>query len=248
MFENSLVETIKRPRPKWRIWAFPLAVVLHLVGLAGMLFAQVWNVPPVPEPPLRVSFFQAAAPPPPPPPPPPPAPPKPKVETPKPVEVKMPTEPVQPVEIPKEIPKPTEEVVDTGLDTGLDFGVEGGVEGGVAGGVVGGVPGGIGEAPPPPKEEILRVGGDITRPEAITKVNPVYPEAARRARIQGVVIVEAVIDTNGNVNNVKVLKGLPLGLDNAAAEAVKKWKFKPAMLNGRPVKVYFTLTVNFTLQ
>jgi protein TonB len=110
----------------------------------------------------------------------------------------------------------------------------------VPGGVPGGVEGGA--------EEILRVGGAINKPEIITRVQPVYTEAARRARIQGVVIVETIIDKTGNVTNVRVLKALPMGLDNAAVEAVKKWKFKPADLNGRPVNVYFVLTVNFQLQ
>ena len=61
-------------------------------------------------------------------------------------------------------------------------------------------------------------------------------------------IVEAIIDTGGNVTNVRVLKGLPMGLDRAAVEAVQRWKFKPAMLEGRPVKVYYVLTVNFQVQ
>ena len=73
-------------------------------------------------------------------------------------------------------------------------------------------------------------------------------EIARKARIQGVVIVEAIIDKTGNVTNVKILKGLPMGLDQAAADAVKKWKFKPATLNGKPVAVIYNLTVNFRLQ
>jgi protein TonB len=66
--------------------------------------------------------------------------------------------------------------------------------------------------------------------------------------MQGTVIVEAIIDKSGAVTAVRVLKPLPMGLDNAAAEAVKKWRFKPATLNGRPVAVYFVLTVNFQLQ
>ena len=61
-------------------------------------------------------------------------------------------------------------------------------------------------------------------------------------------IVEAIIDKTGNVTNVKVLKGLPMGLDQAAADAVKKWKFEPATLNGKPVSVIYNLTVNFQLQ
>jgi protein TonB len=63
-----------------------------------------------------------------------------------------------------------------------------------------------------------------------------------------VVIVEAIIDKNGNVTNVRVLKPLPMGLDQAAVDAVENWKFKPATLNGKPVDVFYNLTVNFRLQ
>jgi protein TonB len=63
-----------------------------------------------------------------------------------------------------------------------------------------------------------------------------------------VVIVEAIIDEKGNVTNARVLKGQPMGLDKAAIDAVTRWKFKPATLQGRPVKVYYSLTVNFQVQ
>jgi len=107
----------------------------------------------------------------------------------------------------------------------------------------------IPEGPPPIEPEgPIRVGGDVTRPEKIAGPNPQYTEIARKARIQGVVIVEAIIDKTGVVTNVRVLKPLPMGLDQAAVEAVKKWKFKPATLNGKPVDVYYNLTVNFRLQ
>jgi TonB family protein len=98
-----------------------------------------------------------------------------------------------------------------------------------------------------PVSEPYRVGGEVTRPEKISGVPPLYTETARRARIMGVVIVEAIIDEQGNVTETKVLKGLPMGLDLAAVEAVETWKFKPATLAGRPVPVYFILTVNFQL-
>jgi periplasmic protein TonB len=97
-------------------------------------------------------------------------------------------------------------------------------------------------------EAPLRVGGAVTRPEKISGPQPVYTEMARKARVQGVVIVEAIIDENGNVTNARVLKGLPMGLDKAAIDAVQRWKFKPATLQGRPVKVYYSLTVNFQVQ
>jgi len=74
------------------------------------------------------------------------------------------------------------------------------------------------------------------------------PLSARKARVTGVVIVEAIIDERGNVVNARVLKGLPMGLDKAALDAVERWKFKPATLQSKPVKVYYTLTVNFTMQ
>jgi len=93
-----------------------------------------------------------------------------------------------------------------------------------------------------------RVGDEVTRPEKVSGAPPVYTEVARKARVQGVVIIEAIIDEQGNVTNTNILKGLPMGLDQAAVEAVKTWKFKPAMLEGKPVKVYYTLTVNFKVE
>ena len=89
-----------------------------------------------------------------------------------------------------------------------------------------------------------QVDKSISRPQLISSVAIQYPELARIARVTGVVIVETIIDEQGNIESARVLQGLPMGLDRAAVEAVRQWKFKPAMRNGTPVKVYFTLTVN----
>ena len=108
---------------------------------------------------------------------------------------------------------------------------------------------GIPEGPPPVEPTgPIRVGGDVAPPNKLFSPQPQYTEIARKARITGVVIVEAIIDKSGSVTNVKVLKGLPMGLDQAAVDAIKKWRFEPATLNGKPVAVIYNLTVNFQLQ
>jgi protein TonB len=105
------------------------------------------------------------------------------------------------------------------------------------------------EAPPPPEPTgPIYVTGDVTKPEKINEIQPQYTEIARKARIQGVVILQATIDRNGDVTDTKVLKPLPMGLAEAAVAAVEQWKFKPATLNGKPVAVYYSLTVTFKLQ
>ena len=143
-----------------------------------------------------------------------------------------------PVEAPKEIaPEPVRVVT-------------AGIEGGIVGGVTGGIVGGLTEAPPPPPPPPpapIRVGGQIKQPTQLKRVNPVYPAIAQSARVQGVVIIEAVIGQNGKVQETKVLRSIPL-LDAAALDAVKQWEYTPTLLNGVAVPVIMTVTVNFTLQ
>lgn len=100
------------------------------------------------------------------------------------------------------------------------------------------------DPPPPTGSEPFRVGGDVKAPVIQHRVEPVIPEAARQARISGIVIIEAVIDKEGRVADAKVLKPLPFGLDRAALEAIKQWTFMPGTLNGEAVDVIFNLTVN----
>jgi TonB family protein len=93
----------------------------------------------------------------------------------------------------------------------------------------------------------VRVGGNIQAPTKLRDVRPVYPIDAQVAKIQGVVIVEAIIDESGRVAQACVLRSIPL-LDDPALNAVAQWEFTPTLLNGAPVPVIMTVTVNFTLQ
>ena len=111
----------------------------------------------------------------------------------------------------------------------------------------------IGEPEPPPVTGPLMAGiGGVTTPELIaeTKVQPEYPELARRARIDGKVFLQAIIHKDGTVGDIKVLKEPPgnLGFAEKAVSAVSRWRYRPAMQNNRPVDVYFTVMVNFTLE
>jgi protein TonB len=101
--------------------------------------------------------------------------------------------------------------------------------------------------PPVIDQGPMRVGGDVQEPERIHYVAPEYPELARRARMEGFVILQAIIDKQGNVVNVEILRGLGLGLDVSAESAVKQWKYTPTYYNGRPVEVILTVNVVFQL-
>lgn len=98
--------------------------------------------------------------------------------------------------------------------------------------------------PPPPVGPPYRVGGDVKPPVVVSRVAPVYPEEAKKARISGIVILEVIISAEGRITRTKVLKPLPYGLDAAAEAAARQWTFRPGTLNGVPVEVLFNLTVN----
>jgi TonB family protein len=96
--------------------------------------------------------------------------------------------------------------------------------------------------------DMKRVGGAVKAPVTIKRVEPVYPEQARRLRISGIVIVECTIDKSGVVRDGRVLKGLPVPtLAYTALEAVRRWTFQPATVDGEPINVFFNLTINFRL-
>lgn len=107
--------------------------------------------------------------------------------------------------------------------------------------------GGAGKSAPPAKEgDPLKLTGDVKGPKLITQVKPIYPEAARKSRVEGTVILEVTTDITGHVANAKILRSIPL-LDQAAVDAVKQWVFEPTIINGKPISLTFTTTVRFAL-
>jgi protein TonB len=114
----------------------------------------------------------------------------------------------------------------------------------VAGGVAGEAAKQPGAAYPP---DAVKVGGDVKQPRKILDVKPVYPEDARAAKVEGVVIIETVIDRDGKVQDARILRSVPM-LDQAAIDAVRQWQFEPLVIDGRPRPAIMTVTVNFKLQ
>jgi protein TonB len=256
MFEHSLIdlETKRQPRRRWI--SLPIAVGLHVVGLTAFAFASYWSVGNVPEPSrTNLVFFQLA-----------PLPeipgggggrpPQPPVNRPEHRDPTPPeTRPVQPTEqsVPTEIPTPAStDVVDlpnSGLFPGDSTGPSSGdcptcpVGPGYGHEDPSDTPSiGIGDSLP------IHLTVGITKPEILKRVQPRYTDIARKAGVQGTVVVEATIDKQGNVTDARVLRGLPMGLNEEAVNAILQWRFMPAYQGSRPVSVYFTLTVNFTIQ
>src|SRR5207247_4200112 len=93
----------------------------------------------------------------------------------------------------------------------------------------------------------VRVGGNIPIPTKIKDVKPVYPAEAQGSGAQGVVIVEVTIDVAGRISDARVLRSIP-ALDKAALDAVRQWEYNPTVVDGRPMPVIMTVTVNFTMQ
>jgi TonB family protein len=142
-----------------------------------------------------------------------------------------------------------------GIEGGVRGGVKGGVKGGVQGGVVGGVEGGVlggiqSDEMEKKRQELekdaVRAIGKIKPPKLIKMVKPVYPEIARQANVEGVVILEIKTDEDGRVMATRVLRSIPL-LDQAAIDAVKQWVYEPKLIDGKPQKILFTGTVSFKL-
>jgi TonB family protein len=127
-----------------------------------------------------------------------------------------------------------------GSGGGIGSGKGGGIGSGTGGGLGPGEGGGVGGG-------VYRVGGGVTAPQLVSKIEPEYSEEARKAKYQGTVTLYIQVDAQGKAINMRVLHSLGLGLDEKAMEAVKKWKFKPGTKDGKPVTVEAQIEVNFRL-
>ncbi len=217
--------------------AVPMMLSLGLHSMAAVTLVVVpvlYMTNPIPQA-SRMMAFVAAVPPPPPPPPPAP-----------PVETVAPKPPAPAFELVAPIEEPTAIAPES---SNAEREGEGDAEGGVPGGVIGGFAADIPSPPPPPPPVAtapVRVGGEIRPPTLVSRVGPVYPELAVGAHVEGVVILEAVVNREGRVQDVRVLRSIPL-LDGAAVDAVRQWRYEPLVVNGHTVVFVLTVTVTFQL-
>jgi protein TonB len=254
LFATVLTASRAEKRTRWQRIGTRTSIALHLVVLALLVFVPIFMPPELPE---QRDYVRALLYDPPPPPPPPmlkgsslrpqakPETPKPVVEKPREKEFTAPiqTPPVETAKLePEQGVKPEDQFgSETGSDLGDALGMEGGVEGGIVGGVPGGVLGGV-------------LGGTGTgpvmdydaAPRPIKMTKPVYPQEAFIKKIEGTVLLEILIDSQGRVVRARVIQSVPL-LDAAALQCVYQWVFQPAYKNGRPVPTIAHAPVNFRI-
>jgi periplasmic protein TonB len=154
---------------------------------------------------------------------------------------------------PSAIPKRVETIKDPPAPQVSAEGVIGGIPGGETGGVLGGILGGVARPPAAPtaatlepKKTVHQVGGEVKPPRALEVIQPNYPPVARTARVEGVVVIDAIIDERGNVVEARAVSGPGL-LIPAALKAIVQWKYEPTYLDGAPVPIQMEVQVEFHL-
>ena len=214
-----------------RTYTIALSIVVHVLAACAAVMVPVLATDELPAPRTATEFIQVVPPPQPPPP--------------APVKSTQVIQPAQTDAAPLDVPdgiQPEPAVVPDVDAPPIDHGI---ISFGNCDSCA------IADVPPPPppmsSQEPIHVGGNIKPPQKLTDVAPVYPPIARAARVEGVVILEAVIGEDGSVREVKVLRSVPL-LDSAASDAVRQWRFTPTLLNGEAVPVVMTVTVAFRLR
>lgn len=237
LFQDTLLESARKSRPR-NAWATAGSLAVQLVLLLALVVIPLFHTETLPKRETLTTLFV-----------PPPA----AASAVTTFRVPTPTYTSKSISIPtathmtQETPPPP-------------VGTTGGVVGGVPGGLVGGVPGGVlsevlngthsvpapvlAKTSPTPKR--MRIASRVAEANLIHDVAPTYPPAAGRARIEGTVVLLAVIGKDGTVQDVRVESGLPV-LAQAAIDAVKQWRYRPYLLNGEPIEVDSRITINFTL-
>ena len=252
---DLITGTGERPLRERSFTSKVVAVATHVVVIIVVIAIPLLRVATqLPELPTMRAFVVAPSVPPPPPPPPPPAPPSSARAAVKPVAATA-GQFAAPVEAPHAI-EPERFIARDESIAGALGGVEGGVPGGVAGGVVGGILSSVAPPPPPPPppppapatRAPVRIGGQITAPALLNRVEPIYPDVAQVARLSGIVILEAVVGTDGCVESVRILRSRHLLLDKASEEALRQRRYSPLVLNGIPTPFVLTVTFNFSVQ
>ena len=242
MFEDSLLESGGRLKTK-RGRTTTFAIFLEILAIGVMVLLPLIFTEALPK--QQLMTFLVAPPPPPPPPPPAAAP----VHVVKQIQtdivngaLRTPTKIPQKVQMIKEDEAPPQ-MASAGVVGGVPGGPPGGQMGGVIGGIISSTPVAVPKVATPQR---VRVSQGVSTGLLVRKVNPTYPPLARQARIQGTVVLHAVISKDGSIENLQLVSGHPM-LAPAAIEAVKQWKYKPYLLNGEPVEVDTEVQVNFTL-
>jgi protein TonB len=241
LFSDSLIES-GTPEKQRRTWTTLVSYLFQcmLIGMLVVLPLMFTDVLPKGQ---LLTFLVA---PPPPPPPPPPA----QVVT----KIIRQTDVLNTGQLrtPTRIPQKVEMIKEEEAPPPMASGVIGGVPGGIPGGQLNGVIGGIisstsNSVPlmaPPPKR--IRISQGVIQGQCIRRVEPVYPKIALTARVQGNVVLRAIISKTGEITDLQVLSGHPV-LVPAALEAVKQWRYRPYLLNGEPVEIETNITVHFDI-
>jgi periplasmic protein TonB len=235
LFDQTLVPSPARRRP---VGTIAFSVMMHGVALGAIV---AWQLTATTDGPSIGGVLRAWAAPPPPG--------EPIVPAPPPVRAVPPSPAITPNQAPvaaaesitpepAALPSPARPGLHDGLNTSLTVDPRAMLRIGTPVGITP-------SAPPIPTA--VRLGGEIREPRRVFYVAPAYPVAAQAARVEGVVILEATIDETGVVRDVTVLRSRPL-LDQAAIEAVSRWRYTPTYLNGLPVSVVMSVTVNFTMR
>ena len=240
MFDTIVNSSSGVPRPRWTTTA--LSAAGHVVVVIALALSTIFATDVLPMPREMITFVSVAPPPPPPPPP----------------VIAEPAEPVKQVAVRKAaVSRPPPVIAKAPVaapptiapETGLEGGefasarIEAGFEHGIPGGIVGGIAGGFQSAappPPPPPAAPVRVGGEISEPKLIHRVEPEYPPIAISAMIEGMVTLEATVDHTGAVKDARVLRSHGI-LDDAAIRAVEQWRYEPLLLNGTPTPFVLAL-------